>query len=230
MSTAATVRKRLFDLQDVSYKEFQCKLIPGISTDKVIGVRTPALRALAKELVKNEHIQDFLDILPHDYYDEYNLHGFILSLQKDYNRVIHLLDRFLPYVDNWATCDLLSPAVFKKQKNHAALLLDIQRWMSSDEPFIIRFGIEMLMSHFLDEDFKEEYLAWVAAIDHPHYYVRMMVAWYFATALAKQYTSTLPYIERKQLQDWTHNKTIQKAIESFRITPEQKCYLRTLKV
>ncbi|MBO7134456.1 MAG: DNA alkylation repair protein [Bacteroidales bacterium] len=202
--------------------------MPNIDIERIIGVRTPQLRKLAKEFAKDAEIDDFLSNIPHQYYDENNMHGFIISEIKDYDRSIYEFDRLLPHVDNWATCDLLSPKSFKK--NHDRLLKDIRRWMKSDKTYTIRFGIEALMTHFLDEDFRPEYLEWVAAIRNDEYYVKMMVAWYFATALAKQYEATLPIIEHKRLEKWTHNKSIQKAIESYRITDEQKKYLRTLKV
>lgn len=235
------IQQQLFDLQDLGYREFQIKLMPGIDPERVIGVRTPLLRSLAKQIAKSANCESFLDALPHAYYDENNLHGFVLSEIKDYDQCIARLDAFLPEVDNWATCDLLSPKAFKQKKNHERLLCDIRRWMDSDRPYIIRFGIEMLMSHFLDDAFQPEYLQWVVAISqkellsdsdslYSHYYIRMMIAWYFATALAKQYEATLPYIEQRSLAPWTHNKAIQKAIESYRITPEQKEYLRTLKM
>lgn len=236
----ATIQQQLFDLQDKGYRDFQIKLTPGIDPESVIGVRTPQLRALAKQIAKSEERDAFLDALPHPYYDENNLHGFVLSELKDYDETIARLDAFLPYVDNWATCDLLSPKAFKQKKNHERLLLDIQRWMASDRPYTIRFGIEMLMSFFLDDEFRPEYLEWVALISqkelqpelhelYSHYYIRMMIAWYFATALAKQYEATVPFIEQNKLATWTHNKSIQKAIESYRITDGQKAYLRSLK-
>jgi len=225
-----TIQKRLFELQDLGYKEFNCKLIPGVDLDKAIGVRTPELRKLAKEFAKDARIGEFLSVLPHEYYEENNLHGFIISEQKDYDNTIKEIDRFLPIVDNWATCDLLSPKAFKQKKNRTRLVEDIKRWMRSQEPYTIRFGIEMLMSHYLDEDFFPESLSWVSEIRNDHYYVKMMVAWYFATALAKQWDATIPYIENMGLEKWTHNKSIQKAIESYRITEEQKQYLRSLKI
>ncbi|MBO7482152.1 MAG: DNA alkylation repair protein [Bacteroidales bacterium] len=202
--------------------------MPGIDIERIIGVRTPQLRKLAKEFAKDAEIDDFLSNLPHQYYDENNMHGFIISEIKDYNRCIAEIDRLLPYVDNWATCDLLSPKSFRK--NHSKLLKDIRRWMKSTKTYTIRFGIEALMTHFLDEDFRPEYLEWVASIRNDEYYVKMMVAWYFATALAKQYDATLPIIEQKRLEKWTHNKSIQKAIESYRITTERKEYLKGLKI
>lgn len=224
------IRQRLFALQDMKYKDFQCKLMPGIPSEKVIGVRTPALRKLAKELSSHANINEFLTALPHDYYDETNLHGFIISEIKDYGRCMTEVERLLPFVDNWATCDLLSPKAFKPKGNHAKLINDTMRWMQSSEPFTIRFGMETLMRYFLDEEFLPEYLARVAAVKNDHYYVRMMQAWFFATALAKQWDTTIPYIMGQRLERWTHNKAIQKAVESYRITPEQKEQLRTLRI
>ena len=184
-----------------------------------------------KNIARHEvyaEIDDFLSSLPHKYYDENNLHGFIIAEMKDYDRTIAEIDRLLPYIDNWATCDLIRPKLFSK--NHDKLIKDIRRWMKSSKTYTIRFGIEMLMTHFLDDYFRPEYLEWVASITNDEYYVKMMVAWYFATALAKQYDATLPIIEQKRLASWTHNKTIQKAIESYRITDEQKEYLKGLKI
>lgn len=225
-----TIQQQLFELQDLKYRDFHAKLVPGMNVNDIIGVRTPELRKLAKQLAKEERVGDFLAVLPHRYLDEMNLHGFIISELKDYNECLEVIERFLPYVNNWATCDLLSPKAFKQKKNRVRLIEDIKRWMASDEPFIIRFGIEMLMSFYLDEDFKPEYLKWVSDIRHEHYYVKMMVAWYFATALAKQWESTLPYIVESTLEKWTHNKAIQKAVDSYRITPEQKELLKSYRV
>ena len=225
-----TILQQLFELQDLKYRDFHAKLVPGMDVNDIIGVRTPELRKFAKQLAKDERVGDFLAVLPHRYLDEMNLHGFIISELKDYNECLEEIERFLPYVNNWATCDLLSPKAFKQKKNRIRLIEDIKRWMASDEPFIIRFGIEMLMSFYLDEDFKPEYLKWVSDIRHEHYYVKMMVAWYFATALAKQWESTLPYIVESTLEKWTHNKAIQKAVDSYRITPEQKELLKSYRV
>lgn len=224
------IQSRLFELQDLKYKDFHVKLVPGVDPDKVIGVRIPVMRKLAKELSKVDGIGAYLDMLPHDYIDENTLHGLLISEMKDYDECLCAVDAFLPYVDNWATCDLMSPKAFKAKKNHDRLLVDIRRWIDSDAPYTTRFGLEMLMSHFLDDEFKPEYLDWAASATSDHYYVRMMVAWYFATALAKQYEATAPYLETNRLAPWTHNKTIQKAIESFRVSDEHKAYLRTLKV
>ncbi len=192
------------------------------------GIRTPELRKYAKTFSKTPEAAEFLKILPHRYYEENNLHGFLIESMRDYGQVIAALDAFLPYVDNWATCDLMRPKVF--QKHLPELLEEIRRWMASDRTYTIRFGMEMLMTFYLDEAFRPEYLDWVAEVRSQEYYVNMMIAWYFATALAKQYGAALPYIENHRLEPWTHNKAIQKAIESYRITEEQKMYLRTLKV
>ena len=223
------IQQQLFALQDLKYRDFQAKLVPGMDVNDIIGVRTPELRKLAKQLAKDERVWEFLAVLPHQYLDEMNLHGFIISEIKEYDECLEQIERFLPYVNNWATCDLLSPKAFKQKKNRVRLIDDIKCWMASDEPFTIRFGIEMLMSFYLDEDFKPEFLKWVSEIRHDHYYVKMMVAWYFATALAKQWDATLPYIQNMTMEKWTHNKAIQKAVESFRITPEQKELLKSYK-
>ena len=227
MEIREEILQRLFTLQDLQYRDFKAKLIPTVDKNTIIGVRTPELRKLAKEFAKREDVGAFLDELPHGYYDENNLHGFILCEDKDFDRVIARLDAFLPYIDNWATCDLLSPKVFKKHK--AELLPHIRRWLASDRVYTVRFGIEMLLSHYLDEDFSSEYLEWVAILRSEEYYVNMMIAWYFATALAKQYDAALLILLERRLALWTHNKTIQKAIESYRITDGQKAYLRSLK-
>lgn len=221
------IRKELKKLQDKGYREMQVTIIPTLEADSIIGVRTPALRQLAKELAKREDISEFLSDLPHKFFEENQLHAFILSGMKDAESCIRLVDEFLPYVDNWATCDQMSPKVFKK---HKQLLLEyVDKWIRSEHTYVKRFAIGMLMEHFLDEDFKTSYLTKVSKIRSEEYYVNMMIAWYFATALAKQYEDTLPFIEKQKLDKWTHNKSIQKAVESYRITPEQKEYLKTLK-
>jgi len=222
------IRKELFRLQDIKYRDFQAKLIPGKGAEDMIGIRTPALRAYAKQLVKEDNISEFLADLPHKYFDENQLHAFIISATKDYGQCIYEVNRFLPYVDNWATCDQMSPKVFKKHKDE--LLQHIRKWIASDETYTIRFGVGMLMEHFLDDDFAPDYPELVASLRSDEYYVNMMIAWYFATALAKQYESVLPFIEEQRLEPWTHNKTIQKAVESYRITSEQKLYLKSLKI
>ena len=221
------IREKLFELQDKKYAEFQAKLIPTVDSETVIGVRTPALRALAKELSKRQDIGEFLDELPHKYFDENQLHAFIISGMKDYEESLKRLIAFLPYVDNWATCDQMSPKVFKKHRKE--LLPSIESWLESKETYTVRFGIGMLMEHYLEEDFDLKYPEEVAEIRSDEYYINMMIAWYFATALAKQYDQILPFIEEKKLDKWTHNKAIQKAVESYRITPEQKSYLKSLK-
>ncbi len=223
-----TIQEELFSLQDISYGDFQAKLTPGIPRELFIGVRVPNVRNLAKRLVKNTNIDKFLNDLPHTYYDENMLHGLLISEIKDYDECIKAVDIFLPYVDNWAVCDIMSPKIFKKHKT--ALLEKIKEWSISEKPYTCRFGIEMLMSHYLDDDFKKEYLDIPASIHSEDYYVRMMCAWFFATALTKQWNDSIQYIEEHRLDTWVHNKTIQKARESFRITPEQKEYLKSLKV
>lgn len=222
------IRAELYRLRDEKYRDFQTKLIPTVSPDTMIGVRTPALRAYAKQLLRRPGVEEFLNALPHESFDENQLHAFILSEIKDFDRCAAGVERFLPFVDNWATCDQLSPKVFGK--HHAELLPLIQRWIGSEETYTVRFGIGMLMAHFLDADFDPTFPKWVTAVQSEKYYVNMMRAWYFATALAKQYDTVLPYLEQRRLDTWTHNKTIQKAVESFRIGDEQKAYLRTLRI
>lgn len=222
------LRKELFGLQDVKYRDFHSKLIPSVPADAIIGVRTPELRKIAKRVAKEHDVLEFLNDLPHKYFDENQLHAFIISGIKDYRLCMNEVCRFLPFVDNWATCDQMSPKVFKKHRDE--LLLRIREWITSDKTYTVRFGIGMLMEHFLDEDFDNAYPELVAQIRSEEYYINMMIAWYFATALAKQYESVLPYIEEHKLDNWTNNKAIQKAVESYRINEEQKKYLRTLKV
>ena len=225
--TEKYIRDRLFAMQDLKYRDFHSGLMPTIEKELVIGVRTPELRKLAKELSKTDMAADFINILPHRYYEENNLHAFLLCDIKDYDVLITRLNKFLPFVDNWATCDMMRPAAFAKNKER--LLPEIRQWMQSEEPYTVRFGIEMLMLHFLEDDFDISYAQAVAAIRSDEYYVRMMVAWYFATALAFQYERILPFLEDKALDPWTHNKAIQKAVESYRVTDEKKIYLKTLK-
>lgn len=222
-----TIQKKLFELSDEKYAAFQKKLTPTIDEKNIIGVRVPILRNLAKELVKDESVDiaGFLNTLPHKYYDENMLHGLILSEYKNYDECIKLVNEFLPFVDNWAVCDIMSPKIFKKNKNE--LLRQIKLWVKSDEEYTIRFGIEMLMSHYLDDDFKEEYLKIPMSVKSEAYYVQMMVAWFYATALAKHWDETVPYIENRKMPEFEHKKTIQKAKESFRITEEQKKYLNS---
>ena len=222
------IRKELFLLQDVQYRDFQAKLIPNVPAESMIGVRTPALRSLAKQLAKQEEISVFLRELPHRYFDENQLHAFILSEWKDYARCMEGVRRFLPFVDNWATCDQLSPKVFRKHRPE--LLESIREWLSSGQTYTLRFAVGMLMEHFLDEDFDPVYPEMVARVRSEEYYVNMMVAWYFATALAKQYDAVLPYIEDRRLDSWTHNRTIQKAVESYRITEDRKAVLKSMRI
>lgn len=225
------IQEKLFELQDVEYKKFHCNLMPTVDPDTVIGVRTPKLRRLGRQLAKGldkePEIIDFLGELPHKYYDENNLHGFIIETIKDYDKCVSAVDSFLPYVDNWATCDLICPKVFGR---HLPELMEkIKEWIASDRTYTIRFGIGMLMRFYLDEAFLPDYLEMAASVQSEEYYVKMMIAWYFATALAKQYEAAVAYMEQDRLDTWTHNKAIQKAVESRRITEEQKEYLKSLK-
>ncbi len=225
-----SIRKELFSLQDKKYRDFQVKLIPTVDPETVIGVRTPQLRNLAKRLYKETDPAEreaFLKELPHKYFDENQLHAFLISEEKEYDRCIAQVNDFLPYIDNWATCDQLSPKVFRKNK--AELLVHIQRWLESEETYTIRFAVGMLMEHYLNEAFDPVYPEMVAQVRSEESYVNMMTAWYFATALAKQYDAVIPFLTEQKLDIWTHNKAIQKARESYRITPEQKEYLKTLK-
>lgn len=222
------IRKELLEMQDLPYRDFHAKLMPTVDKDTVIGIRVPILRKYARTLAKEEEIGSFFSDLPHKYFEENNVHAFLIEQIRDFEKCLEETEKFLPYIDNWATCDMMSPKIFKKHKEQ--LLVSVRRWIMSDETYTVRYGIGMLMQHFLDEDFREEYLELVSGIRSQEYYINMMIAWYFATALAKQYEKTLPYIEEKRLDDWTHNKAIQKSCESYRITQEQKAYLRTLKV
>jgi len=222
-----SITEQLFALQDIKYKEFHSKLMPTINPEVIIGVRTPELRKLAKQITKSTEVELFMKQLPHKYYEENNLHAFLIEAIKEYDSCIEALNLFLPYVDNWATCDMMAPKVLKKDL--PKMYEWVKRWIASGETYIIRFGVNMLMKYFLDEAFLPEYPELVASIRSEEYYVKMVVAWYFATALAKQYEVVLPYLTEQKLDVWTHNKTIQKAVESYRITPEQKVYLKTLK-
>ena len=222
-----TIQETLFTMQDLQYRDFQVKLIPNIPPESVIGVRTPELRTLAKMLSPNDAAKDFLSALPHRYFEENQLHAFLISEMKSYDAVIGALERFLPYIDNWATCDQLRPKVFRKHTDK--LLPEIWKWLGSGKTYTVRFAVGMLMCHYLDEHFQPEHLDWAADIRSGEYYINMMIAWYFATALAKQYEAALPYLERGRLDTWVHNKTIQKARESFRVPDGHKAYLNTLK-
>lgn len=228
MRKQVDIIKELFAMQDKRYRDFHSKLIPAVDKDTVIGIRVPVLRGYAKRLIKENRTKDFLNSLPHKYYDENQLHALIINEINDYEICMEEVIRFLPYIDNWATCDALLPKIFKN--HHKELLGHIKIWISSDKTYTVRFGIGMLMVHFLDEDFDISYPRLVTKIRSDEYYINMMIAWYFATALAKQYDAIIPFIEKRKLDRWTHNKTIQKAIESYRITSAQKEYLRGLKI
>ena len=222
-----TVYERLIACSDEQYKEFQSKLVPNIPKETVLGVRTPDMRRIAREIRGTEEADAFLLELPHRYYEENQVHFFLIAMIKDFDRCVQAVENFLPYVDCWPVCDSSSPKVFTK--NHEKLLPLIRKWIGSDHVYTVRFGIRMLMNEFLGDDFKPEYLAWVAGVPGEDYYIRMMVAWYFATALAKQYDESVVYIEKRRLEPWTHKKAIQKAVESFRVTEAHKEYLKMLR-
>ncbi len=222
------ITNRLFEMQDLKYRDFHSRLMPTVDKSLIIGVRTPELRKFSKEIFGTKIAADFLKEMPHKYYEENNLHAFLIAKIQDFDLCIEELDRFLPYIDNWATCDMLRPVCFSSNKEK--LLLKIKEWINEKHTYTIRFAIEMLMVHFLDGDFIPEYLDYVANAPSSDYYLMMVRAWYFATALAKQYDLALPYLEQKTLDFATHNKAIQKAVESFRLTDTQKTYLKTLKI
>ena len=218
----------LFARQDIKYRDFQAPLFPNIAKEKMIGVRTPDLKKLAKELNGSDIANKFIETLPHHYFDENQLHAFLISLIKDYDTCLKEVDKFLPYIDNWGTCDQLSPKVFSKHKDE--LIVSIKKWIKSKHTYTVRFAIGILLSLYLDDSFRKEYMELVSNVKSEEYYINMMIAWYFATALAKQYKTAIKYIEDKKLSPWVHNKTIQKAVESYRISDEQKVYLKGLKV
>lgn len=222
-----TVYERLIACSDEQYKAFQSKLVPNIPEETVLGVRTPEMRRIAREIRGTEEAEGFLAELPHRYYEENLVHFFLIAMIKDFDQCVQAVETFLPYVDCWPVCDQSTPKVFAR--NHEKLLPLIQKWMSSAHVYTVRFGIRILMNEFLGEDFKPEHLGWVAAMHGEDYYIRMMVAWYFATALAKQYDESVVYIEEHRLDPWTHKKAIQKAVESFRVTDAHKEYLKTLR-
>lgn len=224
MAELTKLQKQLFELQDLKYRDFHSKLMPETDKKTVIGIRTPVLRKFAKEFAGTSEAEAFLRQLPHRYYEENNLHMMLITGIKDYEKCMEEIQRFLPCIDNWATCDYPAPKCFARHKDQ--VLEEAKRWISSGETYVIRYGIGMLMRLFLDEDFSSEYLEMAAAVQSQEYYVNMMIAWYFATALAKQWDAAVPYIEQHKLSDWVHRKTIQKAVESYRITPEQKEYLK----
>ncbi|MBO7433849.1 MAG: DNA alkylation repair protein [Salinivirgaceae bacterium] len=220
--------KQLFSLQDIAYGDFQAKLMPTIDRKSIIGVSTPAIRKLAKQVAKTDDARAFISQLPHRYYEENNLHAFIIEQSRDFNEALRLTNQFLLYIDNWATCDSFTPKVFGKHPDE--LLTAIGGWIESSHTYTVRYAIRMLMAFFLDERFKPEYAQMVASVKSEEYYIKMMIAWYFATALAKQYDTIIGFISNRSLDPWTHNKAIQKAIESYRISNEQKEELRKLKV
>ena len=222
------LQEKLFEMQDLGYREFHSKLMPTVDKEKIIGIRTPQLRKFAKEFAESEEKEIFLNTLPHQYYEEDNLHGFLLEMEKDYDTLVEKVENFLPYVDNWATCDMVRPKIVKR---HLPELFEhVKEWLKSEHTYTVRYGVGMLLSFYLDEEFSKNHLEMVAKIRSEEYYVNMMIAWYFATALAKQWDETIVYIENCKLDKWVHNKTIQKAIESYRITKEQKEYLRTWRI
>ena len=224
------VQKELFEMQDLKYRDFHSKLMPTVDKEKVIGVRIPQLRKYASSFLKlssREEINEFMHTLPHQYYEEDNLHAFIIEKIKDYEECINALNAFLPYIDNWATCDMMNPKVLKKEPER--LLEQVKVWMKAKETYVVRFAMGCLMNYYLEENFTTECADLVAEVQSDEYYIQMMQTWYFATALAKQYDAVLPYLLEHRLSMWVHNKTIQKAVESYRITTEQKDYLNTLK-
>ena len=222
------IQRQLFKMQDVEYKNFHSKLMPTVDDEKIMGIRIPVLRKFANEFAKSQEAETFVESLPHKYYEEDNLHAFVLEKIKDFDVAIKRTEAFLPYIDNWATCDMFMPDVFKK--NSEKVLPYALKWIKSDHVYTVRYGIGILMKLFLDDDFKEEYMQIVGDVKSGEYYVNMMIAWYFATALAKQYDCAVKFIEQKKLDVWVHNKTIQKAVESYRIPKTTKEYLKTLKI
>lgn len=217
--------QKLFSLRDPVYQSFQARILPNIPAESIIGARTPELRQIAKSMDDSQY---FLSALPHTYFEENQIHAFLLSEKKDFDETIQAINSFLPYIDNWSTCDQLSPKVFRK--HHSELLPYIQQWLHSTDTYAIRFAIKVLMDHFLEEDFSPEHPDWVASVHSEEYYIRMVIAWYFATALAKQYDAVYPYLTGYRLEKWIHNKTIQKAVESFRISQTQKEQLKKLRI
>lgn len=218
------IQRHLFELQDMAYRDFHSRLMPDIDKETVIGIRVPVLRKYAKSIAGTELAEKFIKELPHGYYEENNLHMMLITGIKDYEKCLSEIERFLPYIDNWATCDFPAPKCFEDHKEE--LLPVIKRWIVSSETYTIRYGIGMLMRLYLDEDFDPEYVRLVVGVKSDEYYVNMMIAWYMATALAKQWDAVIPYIEEHCMSDWVHRKTIQKAVESYRITDEQKKYLK----
>lgn len=223
-----SIRERLFFAQDSGYRDFHARLVPNIEKERIIGVRTPVLREIAKEVSKSGEAEEFLKSLPHEYYEENNLHAFLIEQIRDFDRALYETERFLPYIDNWATCDSFLPKVFKKERGN--ILPKIYQWLESSHTYTVRYGIGLLMSLFLDDAFEKKYLEAVCGVRSDEYYIKMMIAWYFATALTKQYDSSISYIEQKRLDPWTHNKTISKACDSRRISGDTKAYLKSLRI
>ena len=225
----STILQELMELADLQYKEFHSKLIPEIPKERVLGVRTPVLRKYAKEICEREDVEEFLDMLSHEFYDENNLHVELLKLKyKELDIFLEKLERFLPYIDNWATCDMVSPKIFKKKPD--LIYEKVKQWIRSDDTYTVRFGIVTLLQFYLDDLFQEEMLSLVASIKKEEYYIKMAVAWYFSIALVKQYDIAISYFVNPTLENWTHNKAIQKAIESRRIPDARKTYLKSLKI
>ncbi len=222
-----TLFDRLIEVKDDDYRRFQTKLVPNIPEETIIGVRTPQMRTIAKELFKSPERDAFLNDLPHLYYEENLVHFFVISMIRDFDECVEAVDTFLPYVDCWPVSDQATPKAFAK--NHEKLLPHIRKWIASKHVYTARFGIRMLMNEYLGDDFRKEYLKLVADKKGDDYYLKMMIAWYFATALAKKYDETIPYFEQHLLEEWTHRKAIQKALESYRVSEEHKEYLRNLK-
>ena len=224
--TREEIVSELFRMREEDYAKMQARILPTIAPDRIIGVRTPALRAFAKRLRQDRDAESFLSCVPHFYFDESQLHAFVIAMEQDFEKCITAVEAFLPFVDNWATCDQLLPKVFRKEPEK--LLPRIRIWIRSDQTYTVRYAIGLLMQHFLGDNFDPKYADMVAAVRSEDYYINMMIAWYFATALAKQYESVLPYLEEKRLSDWVHRKTIRKSVESYRIPEAHKAYLKTL--
>ncbi len=221
-----TIQHKLLEAKDDKYREFQSKLVPNIDPKTIIGVRTPKMREIAKEMFGTAEGNEFLKALPHEFYEENLIHFFMIAMIKDFDQCVKAVEEFLPYVDCWPVCDQSSPKVFKK--HHRELLPYIKKWIDSEHVYTARFGLRMLMNEFLDADFKTDCLEWAAAKQGEDYYLKMMVAWYFATALAKQYDESVKFLEERKLEPWIHKKSIQKAVESFRVSDEHKAYLKKL--
>ena len=223
----ARVRRELFALRDEKYREFHKKLVPTVDEERIIGIRVPELRKYAKELAKQEG-EVYLDLLPHHYIEENNLHAFLICGIKDFGEAMRRTEEFLPYIDNWATCDSFMPKVFKKHPDE--VFEKVKERLKSERVYTVRYGLVTLLNNFLDGEFRPEMLELAAGIRSGEYYINMAIAWYFSIALVKQYAAALPYILEQRLDKWTHNKAIQKAIESYRVSPERKEYLRGLKI